>query len=256
MNAAGAPPVRPGAAGTLLAVDDLQVRYGQIEALKGISLHVAAGEVVALVGANGAGKTTLMRTISGLLRPSAGTIALAGRSLLHVGADHIVRAGIAHAPEGRRVFGTLTVGENLLLGAYTRSDAESRSSLQQVYALFPRLLERQKQYAGTLSGGEQQMLAIGRALMARPKLLLLDEPSLGLAPIIVKAIFKALARIRDEGVTILLVEQNVRMALKLADRGYVLEVGRIALQGSAQELLRSPAVQAAYLGGAREAHGG
>ena len=239
--------------GALLAIENLQVRYGQIEALKGISMHVEAGEVVALVGANGAGKTTLMRSISGLLRPAAGDISLAGKSLLHVGADRIVRAGIAHSPEGRRVFGTLTVAENLRLGAYTRSESELQSALRQVHALFPRLLERQKQFAGTLSGGEQQMLAIGRALMARPKLLLLDEPSLGLAPIIVKAIFKALAQIRNEGVTILLVEQNVRMALKLADRGYVLEVGRIALQGAAQELLHSPAVQAAYLGGSRAA---
>ena len=237
----------------LLAIDQLQVRYGHIEALKGISMHVDAGEVVALVGANGAGKTTLMRTISGLLKPAAGDLSFAGRSLLHVGADRVVRAGIAQSPEGRRVFGTLSVAENLRRGAYTRPDSELKAGLDQVYSLFPRLQERQKQYAGTMSGGEQQMLAIGRALMARPKLLLLDEPSLGLAPIIVKDIFKALAQIRREGVTILLVEQNVRMALKLADRGYVLEVGRIALEGSAQDLLHSPAVQAAYLGGERGA---
>ncbi|MBS0406460.1 MAG: ABC transporter ATP-binding protein [Proteobacteria bacterium] len=234
----------------LLDIDKLQVRYGHIEALKGISMRVQAGEVVALVGANGAGKTTLMRTISGLLRPAGGAIRFQGRSLLTIGADRIVRAGIAQSPEGRRVFGTLTVAENLRLGAYTRPDQDTQAGLQQVYALFPRLLERQRQLAGTMSGGEQQMLAIGRALMARPKLLLLDEPSLGLAPIIIKDIFKALDRIRREGVTILLVEQNVRMALKLADRGYVLEVGRIALEGAARELLHSPAVQAAYLGGA------
>ncbi|TAM51100.1 MAG: ABC transporter ATP-binding protein [Burkholderiaceae bacterium] len=235
----------------LLAIENLQVRYGQIEALKGISMHVNQGEVVALVGANGAGKTTLMRTISGLLKPAGGALSFEGNSLLHTGADRIVRAGIAQSPEGRRVFGTLTVAENLRLGAYTRSDREVQAGLEQVYALFPRLLERQKQLAGTMSGGEQQMLAIGRALMARPRLLLLDEPSLGLAPIIIKDIFKALARIRREGVTILLVEQNVRMALKLADRGYVLEVGRIALEGKAQELLHSPDIQAAYLGGER-----
>ncbi len=233
----------------LLAIEALQVRYGHIEALKGISMHVDSGEVVALVGANGAGKTTLMRTVSGLLRPAAGTLDFAGKSLLHTSADRIVRAGIAQAPEGRRVFGTLSVAENLRLGAYTRSESEFRESLKQVYALFPRLQERHRQLAGTMSGGEQQMLAIGRALMARPQLLLLDEPSLGLAPIIVKDIFKALAQIRREGVTILLVEQNVRMALKLANRGYVLEVGRIALEGSAQDLLHSPGIQAAYLGG-------
>ena len=233
----------------LLAIDKLQVRYGQIEALKGISMHVDAGEVVALVGANGAGKTTLMRTISGLLKPAAGDIRFDGKSLQHTGADRIVRAGIAQSPEGRRVFGTLTVAENLRLGAYTRPESDVKTGLDQVYALFPRLLERQKQYAGTMSGGEQQMLAIGRALMARPRLLLLDEPSLGLAPIIIKDIFKALDQIRKDGTTILLVEQNVRMALKLADRGYVLEVGRIALEGRAGELLNSPAVQAAYLGG-------
>jgi branched-chain amino acid transport system ATP-binding protein len=233
----------------LLAIDALQVRYGHIEALKGISMHVDSGEVVALVGANGAGKTTLMRTVSGLLRPAAGTLQFAGKSLLHTGADRIVRAGIAQSPEGRRVFGTLSVTENLRLGAYTRPESEFQQSLKQVYALFPRLEERRRQLAGTMSGGEQQMLAIGRALMARPQLLLLDEPSLGLAPIIVKDIFKALEQIRREGVTILLVEQNVRMALKLANRGYVLEVGRITLEGSAQELLHSPDIQAAYLGG-------
>ena len=237
----------------LLAIEDLQVRYGQIEALKGISMHVDAGEVVALVGANGAGKTTLMRTISGLLRPAAGDLKFKGASLLHTSADRIVRGGIAQSPEGRRVFGTLSVAEYLLLGAYTRPDSEFEASLKQVYTLFPRLLERSKQLAGTMSGGEQQMLAIARALMARPQLLLLDEPSLGLAPIIVKGIFKALRQIRKDGVTILLVEQNVRMALKLADRGYVLEVGRIALEGRAQELLHSPDIQAAYLGGARAA---
>ena len=248
MNGAAGQPMH-----ALLTIEKLQVRYGHIEALKGISMHVNAGEVVALVGANGAGKTTLMRTISGLLRPSGGTISFEGKSLLHTGADRIVRAGIAQSPEGRRVFGTLTVAENLRLGAYTRPDQDVQIGLQQVYQLFPRLKERQRQLAGTMSGGEQQMLAIGRALMARPKLLLLDEPSLGLAPIVIKDIFKALGRIRREGVTILLVEQNVRMALKLADRGYVLEVGRIALEGAARELLDSPAVQAAYLGGGQAA---
>ncbi|OIQ81080.1 high-affinity branched-chain amino acid transport ATP-binding protein LivF [mine drainage metagenome] len=233
----------------LLEIEALDVRYGHIQALKGASLHVAAGEIVALLGANGAGKTTLMRTISGLLRAHAGDIRLQGKSIARTAADAIVRAGVSQAPEGRRVFPTLSVSENLLLGGYTRPGAEARETQQQVYALFPRLKERAAQLAGTLSGGEQQMLAIGRALMARPQLLLLDEPSLGLAPIIVRDIFRALRRIREQGVTVLLVEQNARMALKLADRGYVLETGRVVLEGPAAELLASPEVQASYLGG-------
>ncbi|MEJ2287090.1 MAG: ABC transporter ATP-binding protein [Deinococcales bacterium] len=202
---------------SLLEISDLEVAYGQIQALKGISLEVAEGEVVAMLGANGAGKTTLMRTLSGLIPPKAGRI-------------------------------TLTVAENLRLGAYTRPPDEVEGTRTQVYELFPRLYARRAQLAGTLSGGEQQMLAIGRALMARPRLLLLDEPSLGLAPLLVKGIFRALQDIRETGVTILLVEQNARMALRLADRGYVLEVGSIVHEDGAAELLASPEVQAAYLG--------
>ena len=232
----------------LLEIEALDVRYGQIQALKGVSLRVEEGEIVTLLGANGAGKTTLMRTISGLLRPRAGHVRFRGEDITRVGADRIVRLGISHAPEGRRVFPTLTVAENLMLGGYTRAPAEAAQSLKQVLLMFPRLEERSRQLAGTLSGGEQQMLAIGRALMAKPRLLLLDEPSLGLAPIIVRDIFRALRQIRQQGLTLLLVEQNARMALKLADRGYVLETGHIALQASARELLESPEVQATYLG--------
>jgi branched-chain amino acid transport system ATP-binding protein len=233
---------------SLLEVEDLVVNYGQIQALRGISLRVEEGEAVAMLGANGAGKTTLMRSLSGLIPSREGHVRYRDTDITHLGADRIVRLGITQAPEGRRVFGTLSVVENLMLGAYTRPPAESAGSLDQVYALFPRLHERRGQLAGTLSGGEQQMLAIGRALMARPRLLLLDEPSLGLAPLLVKAIFRALQEIRDTGVTILLVEQNARMALKLADRGYVLEVGRIVIADDAKALLASPEVQAAYLG--------
>ncbi len=233
----------------LLEIEALDVRYGHIQALKGVSLNVAQGEIVTLLGANGAGKTTLMRTISGLLRAHGGDVRLHGKSIARTGADAIVRAGVSQAPEGRRVFPTLSVAENLMLGGYTRAGSEARDTQEQVYALFPRLKERAAQLAGTLSGGEQQMLAIGRALMARPQLLLLDEPSLGLAPIIVRDIFRTLRRIREQGVTVLLVEQNARMALKLADRGYVLETGRVVLQGPAAELLASPEVHASYLGG-------
>ena len=233
---------------SLLEVADLRVAYGQIEALKGVSLSVDEGEVVAILGANGAGKTTLMRTLSGLLRARSGSIHYRDKDISRVGTDAIVSMGIAQSPEGRRVFGTLSVEENLHLGAYTRPRSELASSRGEVYALFPRLEERREQLAGTLSGGEQQMLAIGRALMAKPRLLLLDEPSLGLAPIIVQGIFKALREIREAGVTVLLVEQNARMALKLADRGYVLEVGKMVHADSAANLLASPEVQAAYLG--------
>ena len=233
---------------SLLRIEELSVAYGQIEALKGVSLAVEKGEVVAILGANGAGKTTLMRAISSLIAKRGGRILFEDNDVTRVPADRIVRLGIAQSPEGRRVFGTLTVAENLTLGGFTRPAGEIRTSLQMVYRMFPRLAERERQYAGTLSGGEQQMLAIGRALVARPKLLLLDEPSLGLAPIIVQGIFRSLRQIADTGVTILLVEQNARSALKLADRGYVLEVGRIVLEDSAANLLASPAVQAAYLG--------
>lgn len=234
---------------TLLDIADLRVNYGQIEALKGVSLTVVPGEIVAILGANGAGKTTLMRSISGLLPARAGRIGFDGADITRLGADRIVKRGIAHAPEGRRVFGTLSVLENLRLGGFTRPHGEIAASLDFVLAMFPRLAERRGQLAGTLSGGEQQMLAIGRALMAKPRLLLLDEPSLGLAPIIVQGIFRTLREIARTGVTILLVEQNARMALKLADRGYVLEVGRIVLEDTAAHLLNSAQVQAAYLGG-------
>jgi branched-chain amino acid transport system ATP-binding protein len=233
---------------SLLSLSDIKVSYGHIEAIKGVSLTVEEGEAVTILGANGAGKTTLMRTISGLLKPTAGTITYDGDDITQTRADAIVPLGIAHSPEGRRVFGTLTVEENLMLGAYTRPKAEALETRKQVYDLFPRLLERRTQLSGTLSGGEQQMLAIGRAMMAKPRLLMLDEPSLGLAPIIVKNIFSALADIRSSGVTILVVEQNARMALKLADRGYVLEVGKIVHEDTAQALMASSEVQEAYLG--------
>ncbi len=233
----------------LLDIEDLKVAYGQIQAIKGISLHVDAGEVVTILGANGAGKTTLMRTISGLMKPQSGRIHFAGRDITRLEAHRIVRLGIGQSPEGRRVFGTLSVAENLLLGGFTRTHEEMHASREYVYRIFPRLHERRTQLAGTLSGGEQQMLAIGRALVTRPQLLLLDEPSLGLAPIIVRNIFQVLREIRETGVTILIMEQNARMALKLADRGYVLEVGRLQHEGSARQLLNSEDIQAAYLGG-------
>ncbi|CAE6819865.1 High-affinity branched-chain amino acid transport ATP-binding protein LivF [Paraburkholderia aspalathi] len=233
---------------SLLTVENLRVSYGQIEALKGISLHVERGEVVAILGANGAGKTTLMRALSGLLKPQSGKLLFEGEDIVRRSADSIVRLGIGQSPEGRRVFGTLTVAENLRLGGYTRPSAEISQSCENVYGIFPRLYERRTQLAGTLSGGEQQMVAIGRALVSKPKLLLLDEPSLGLAPIIIREIFRVLGEIRKTGVTILLVEQNARTALKLADRGYVLEVGRCVHEAPARELLASPEMQAAYLG--------
>ncbi len=233
----------------LLAVKDLRVKYGNVEALHGIGLTVQQGEIVTLLGANGAGKSTTLRAVSGLLRASGGDILLEGKSLAAVPAHARVKLGIAQSPEGRRVFGTLTVKENLLLGAFTRRDAaETAGTLAWMYQLFPVLQQRQDQLAGTLSGGEQQMLAIARALMAKPRVLLLDEPSLGLAPLIVKAIFRILREVNETGVTVVLVEQNARAALKLAHRGYVLEVGRIVLQGSAGELASDPKVQAAYLG--------
>ena len=237
---------------SLLEIADLKVNYGQIEALKGVSLRVESREIVAILGANGAGKTTLMRTISGLLSPRGGSVVFDGTDITRLGADRIVRLGIAQSPEGRRVFGTLSVMENLRLGAFTRPAGEVAGSLDFVLEMFPRLAERRNQLAGTMSGGEQQMLAIGRALMAKPRLLLLDEPSLGLAPIIVQGIFRTLREIANSGVTILIVEQNARSALKLADRGYVLEVGRFVIEDDAKTLLTSPEVQAAYLGGERK----
>lgn len=236
---------------TLLTVKDLRVAYGQIEALKGVSLEINQGEVVAILGANGAGKTTLMRSISGLLPKKSGAVKLGDVDITRTPAEKIVRLGIAQSPEGRRVFGTLSVAENLVLGGFTQPAKSRQESLEMVYAMFPRLAERRHQLSGTLSGGEQQMLAIGRALIAKPRLLLLDEPSLGLAPIIVQGIFASLRKIADSGVTVLLVEQNARAALKLADRGYVLEVGQIVMSGAASTLLQSPDIQEAYLGKAK-----
>ena len=232
----------------MLDVHDLHVYYGEIHALKGVSLRIGQGEVVTLLGNNGAGKTTTLRTLSGLLVPREGDVRLDGTSLLGTAAHDIVQKGITHVPEGRRIFNRLTVVENLEMGAYTRSDRGIASDLERVFSVFPRLKERRAQVAGTLSGGEQQMLAIGRALMARPRLLLLDEPSMGLAPVLVEQIFETVQTINRQGVTILLVEQNAAMALSIAGRGYVLETGHIALEGTAEELADNPEVRRAYLG--------
>jgi branched-chain amino acid transport system ATP-binding protein len=235
---------------SLLEVRDLDVAYGAIQALKGVSLGVASGEIVTLIGANGAGKTTLLRTISGLLPARRGEIQFGGRDLTRLPAHKIVAAGVSQVPEGRIVFANLSVRDNLDLGAYRRRDrAGMRADLERVYTLFPRLKERERQRAGTLSGGEQQMLAIGRALMSAPQLLLMDEPSLGLAPILVREIFRTIAEINDQGMTILLVEQNAHMALGIADRGYVLETGSIVLSDTRENLLRNEEVRSAYLGG-------
>ena len=234
----------------LLAINDLHVRYGNVEVLHGISLHVAEGEIVTILGANGAGKSTTLLSISGLVRPLGGEILFEGQALHKMAAHQVVQARISQSPEGRRVFGTLTVEENINLGAFTiRDKAKIAQSRAWIYELFPRLAERRQQLAGTLSGGEQQMLAIGRALMSDPKLLLLDEPSLGLAPLLVRAIFDTIKTINASGVTVVLVEQNAKAALKLAHRGYVLEVGRIILHGESKDLLTNPEVRNAYLGG-------
>jgi branched-chain amino acid transport system ATP-binding protein len=237
----------------LLSIENLEVRYGGIRALQGVSLNIADGEVVTLIGANGAGKTTLLRTISGLLRPAAGSIRWNANSSipLHQLSPHeIVRLGVSHVPEGRQIFATLTVRENLMLGAYQRrSQQEIAQDIERCYSLFPVLRERQSQRSGTLSGGEQQMLAIGRALMARPKLLLLDEPSLGLAPLVVRKIFEIIREINASRTTIFLVEQNAHMALSVAHRGYVLQTGRVIMSDAASNLLRDPEVKKAYLGG-------
>ncbi|MFQ6058872.1 MAG: ABC transporter ATP-binding protein [Anaerolineae bacterium] len=234
----------------LLQLENLHVYYGRVHALKGISLEVEEGEIVTLIGANGAGKSTTLRTISGLIRPRQGQILFDGQVLNDIPAHQIVRLGISHGPEGRKIFSTLTVQENLNMGAYSRgNDVQGiEEARKRVFRLFPRLEERRNQIAGTLSGGEQQMLAIGRALMAKPKLLMLDEPSLGLAPMLVRAIAQTIQEINEQGTTILLVEQNARMALKLAHRGYVLEVGEIALSGTAEELMQDERVKKAYLG--------
>ena len=233
----------------MLELDDIHVQYGNIRSLRGVSLRVAEGELVALIGSNGAGKTTTLRTISALLRPSRGTITFEGAQIQRASTDRIVALGISHCPEGRRIFGSLTVRENLVLGAVSRSDrAAAAIELEMVFGLFPLLKERLKQAGGTLSGGEQQMLAIGRALMSRPRLLLLDEPSLGLAPLLVERIFETIAELKRQGRTILLVEQNVHHALDIADRAYVMETGRITLEGPAAVLRRDPQVERSYLG--------
>jgi len=234
----------------MLIINDIDVFYGNIQALKGISLEVKEGEIVTLIGANGAGKSTLLKTISGLLKPKRGSIEYLGAAIDGKPAQSIVKAGISHVPEGRRVFSNMTVEENLELGAYLRSDREAiKKDLNHVFELFPRLLKRRKQLSGTLSGGEQQMLAMGRALMAKPKLIIMDEPSMGLAPLMVKNIFNIIEMVNKEGVTVLLVEQNAHMALSVAHRAYVLETGKIVLTGSAKELQESDEVRAAYLGG-------
>ncbi len=236
----------------MLQVQNLVSGYGRIRAVKGVSLHVESCEIVTLIGANGAGKTTLMNTISGLQRAARGKILLQGTDISHLSADRIVGLGLALVPEGRQIFAPMSVLDNLILGAYQtrRRDGKSRvqQALNRVFHHFPRLEERMKQAAGTLSGGEQQMLAIGRALMSRPRVLLLDEPSMGLAPLVVKEIFEVLRQLRDEGTTILLVEQNARAALQLADRGYVLETGQLILEGSGEELLGNREITRAYLG--------
>jgi branched-chain amino acid transport system ATP-binding protein len=234
----------------LLEIENLHSYYGHVHALKGISLEVEEGEIVTLIGANGAGKTTTLRTVSGLLPPREGRVVFDGQMLNGVPAHQIVNMGISQAPEGRKVFTTLTVQENLNMGAYSLGSDRGaiEENRRRVFGLFPRLEERKSQIGGTLSGGEQQMLSIGRALMARPKLLMLDEPSLGLAPMLVKAIFETIEEINQGGVTILLVEQNARAALRLADKGYVLETGRTILSGSAEELIRDERVRKAYLG--------
>ncbi len=233
----------------MLHVENLNVHYGVIRALHDVSLSVAAGEIVTLIGSNGAGKSTTLLTLSGLLQPTSGRIEFENKNLLTMPPHLRVSSGLVQVPEGRRVFATLTVAENLDLGAYTRRDkAAVQQDLNEVFDLFPRLRERSSQPAGTLSGGEQQMLAVGRALMSRPRLLLLDEPSLGLAPLLVREIFNVVRRIRERGVTVLLVEQNAHLSLAIADRAYVLETGRIVMSGPAEDIARDPRVKEAYLG--------
>lgn len=233
----------------MLEIKDLQVYYGMIQAIKGVSFEVNQGEVIALIGANGAGKTTILHTITGLLSPKAGSILFEGKDITKIPAHKIVSMGMAHVPEGRRVFAELTVLQNLKMGAYTRKDKdEIEQTLQTVYSHFPRLEERQNQMAGTLSGGEQQMLAMGRALMSHPKILLMDEPSMGLSPIFVNEIFDIIEQVSKSGTTVLLVEQNAKKALSIADRAYVLETGKIVLDGNAQDLLNDDSIKKAYLG--------
>lgn len=232
----------------MLTVHDIHVYYGHIHALRGISLRVGAREIVTIIGANGAGKTTTLKTIMGLLQPKSGSVIFENTQIGGKPTSEIVSNGIALVPEGRRVFPRLSVADNLILGSYTRKDKEIAADLERIYTMFPRLAERKNQLAGTLSGGEQQMLAMGRGLMSRPKLLLLDEPSMGLAPLLVKQIFQTIVDINEAGTTILLVEQNARLALSIADRGYVLETGTVALSGRAATLADDEAVRSAYLG--------
>jgi branched-chain amino acid transport system ATP-binding protein len=246
-NPTAAPGEHQGPRETLLDVVDLEVRYGAIAAIKGISFTVGKGEIVALLGANGAGKTTTQKTVSGMMHPARGSISLAGKRIDGIPAHDLIRLGICHVPEGRHVFPRMTVAENLEMGAF-RFKTVDRAEIERVLEMFPRLRERFKQQAGTLSGGEQQMLAIGRALMGKPELLLLDEPSMGLAPLVVAQIFEIIREINQLGVTVLLVEQNAAQALNLANRGYVLETGEIVLQGTGRELLADDRVRAAYLG--------
>ena len=244
----GAPTPSSGAA-MVIELREIDVFYGRVNALRKVSLEVREGEIVALIGSNGAGKTTTLRTISGLIGPRSGEVRLFGNVVRGVGAEKIARMGVGHAPEGRRLFARMTVRENLDMGAYSRKDRSGiRRDLDRVYTLFPRLRERDSQLAGSLSGGEQQMVAIGRALMSDPKVLLLDEPSLGLAPILVDAIFEVIREINSKGTTILLIEQNALLALKTASRGYVLETGSVALSGPSADLIASPDIQRAYLG--------
>lgn len=234
----------------MLRVENLVVNYGMINAVRGVNFEVNQGEIVSLIGANGAGKSTILRTISGLIKPASGTLTYEGQNITKTNAQKIVQLGISHVPEGRHVFKGLSVRENLEMGAFLRKDrANIEEDIQAVYDRFPVLGERQKQDASTLSGGEQQMLAMGRALMSKPKLLLLDEPSMGLAPIFIQEIFNIIQQIQAQGTTVLLIEQNAKMALSIASRGYVLETGKIVLSGTGQELLESDAVQKAYLGG-------
>ena len=234
----------------MLRVENLAVNYGMINAVRGVNFEVNQGEIVSLIGANGAGKSTILRTISGLIKPASGTLTYEGQNITKTNAQKIVQLGISHVPEGRHVFKGLSVRENLEMGAFLRKDrANIEEDIQAVYDRFPVLGERQKQDASTLSGGEQQMLAMGRALMSKPKLLLLDEPSMGLAPIFIQEIFNIIQQIQAQGTTVLLIEQNAKMVLSIASRGYVLETGKIVLSGTGQELLESDAVQKAYLGG-------
>ncbi|MGN0543206.1 MAG: ABC transporter ATP-binding protein [Acutalibacteraceae bacterium] len=233
----------------MLRVDDINVYYGSIHAIKGISFEVKQGEIVTLIGANGAGKSTILKTVSGLLRSKTGSINFLDKNISSVAPHKIVKQGLAHVPEGRRIFLQMSVEENLEMGAFTQGGKGVDEDLARVYEQFPRLKERRKQTAGTLSGGEQQMLAMGRALMSRPKLLMLDEPSMGLAPILVEQIFEIIKSLHDAGTTILLVEQNAQMALSVADRAYVLETGTITLSGTGEELIRSDEIRKAYLGG-------